>query len=1060
LGTGLPLLAEKTAANVPDGERKTVTALFADLKGSMELMEDLDPEEARAMVDPALQLMIDAARRYGGYIVQSTGDGIFTLFGAPVAHEDHPQRALYAALRMQDGIRGYSARLREDGKLPIEARVGVNTGEVVVRSIATSDGHTEYTPIGHSISLAARMQAIAPTGSIAVTDSTRKLCEGYFTFRTLGPTRVKGVSDPVEVFEVTGLGRLRTRLQVAARRGLTKFVGREREMEALRHAAGLARMGHGQLVAAVGDPGSGKSRLFHEFKLISQSEWMTVETLSVSHGKASAYLPVIDLLHGYFQISSEDDGRKRREKVGGKVLMLERKLEDVLPYLFSLLGIADTPDPLAQMDGHVKKRRTLEAIKRVLLQEALNQPLMVTFEDLHWIDEQTQEFLNLLVDSIGTAKFLLLVDYRPEYRHEWGHKSYYTQLRLDPLGVENAQEMLASLLGRADELAPLKRLIIERTGGNPFFIEEIIQALLEAGTLVRNGEVKLTQPLESIQIPPTVQAMLAARIDRLPREEKELLQTLAVLGKQFTFRQLRATATDSDSELERRLASLQAVEFIYQQPIAADVEYTFKHALTQEVAYKSILAERRQQIHERAARALEALHTEDRAEFVEQLARHYVNSGNVPKAIEYLQQSAELAVARSSYREATDHLNNALELMRRLPAGEERNRRELALQMTLGAASAGVMGFGSAEREAAYNRAIELCRSLQGDRELFPALFNLCQLNIQRADLLPARELAHEGLDLAERLQDSSFILAAHYNLGEIYFWICAPTRSLEYFERACRLYEPRVHASLASVYGADLLVLSLTMTAGAESLLGRPDQALKRGRAALQHAHSLSHPLTRVYAPLGFEWSVAFRRDVHEMKKVAERAVVVSMEQGFSEMLAWAKCWLGWALIETGEISQGIADLSDGISLLDSMRDEIPRTMFVGMLADGYGRMGEVERALELLAEALLRANRTEARFYESELHRLSGELRLKSGSPDANRAENCFRCAIEVARQQSARLLELRATTSLARLLQRDGRRDEARTVLIEIYNWFTEGFDTADLKEAKALLDELNL
>jgi class 3 adenylate cyclase len=369
-----------------EGERKTVTALFADIKGSMELMEDLDPEEARAIVDPALKLMIEAVRRYGGYVVQSTGDGIFALFGAPIAHEDHPQRALYAALRLQEEMRRYSGQLRQAGNPPVEARVGINTGDVVVRSIATGENHPEYTPIGHSISLTARMQALAPTGSIAVTNGTRKLCEGYFTFRILGPTRVKGVSEPVEVFEVAGPGPLRTRLQVAARRGLTKFVGREREMETLRHAAEFARTGHGQLVAAMGEPGAGKSRLFHEFKLISRSDWMTLEAFSVSHGKASAYLPVIELLHGYFEITSEDDGRKRREKVGGKVLMLDRTLEDALPYLFSLLGIADTPDPLAQMGGQVKKRRTLEAIKRMLLRESLNQPLMLIFEDLHWID--------------------------------------------------------------------------------------------------------------------------------------------------------------------------------------------------------------------------------------------------------------------------------------------------------------------------------------------------------------------------------------------------------------------------------------------------------------------------------------------------------------------------------------------------------------------------------------------------------------------------------------------------------------------------------------------------
>src|SRR5579872_1882402 len=490
-----------------EGERKTVTALFADIKGSTELMEDLDPEEARAIIDPALKLMIDAAHRYDGYVVQSTGDGIFALFGAPVAHEDHPQRALYAALRMQEEFKRYSDRIRADGGVPIQVRVGVNTGEVVVRSIRTGDAQTEYTPIGHSTSLASRMQALAPIGSIAATEQIRRLCEGYFVFKALGPTKVKGVSEPVNVHEVTGLGPLRTRLQRSAGRGLTKFVGREREMEALTHAAEQTKAGHGQIVAAMAEAGVGKSRLFFEFKAKNQSGWMVLETFSVSHGKASAYLPTIELLHGYFRITSDDDARARREKIGGKVLMLDRALEDTLPYLFGLLGIVEGEDPLAQMDGQVRKRRTLDAVKRLLLRESLNQPLIVIFEDLHWIDDETQALLNLLADSIGTAKVLLLVNYRPEYSHQWGSKTYYTQLRLDPLGRESADEMLSTLLAspapatpppgahrerspgdiqvdervRADDIEALKRVIIEKTEGNPFFMEETVQVLLDEG---------------------------------------------------------------------------------------------------------------------------------------------------------------------------------------------------------------------------------------------------------------------------------------------------------------------------------------------------------------------------------------------------------------------------------------------------------------------------------------------------------------------------------------------------------------------------------------------------
>src|SRR5712692_4329692 len=695
------LLPKGADAPVPEGERKTVTALFADIKGSTELMEDIDPEEARAVIDPALKLMIEAVRRYDGYVVQSTGDGIFALFGAPVAHEDHPQRALYAALRMQDELRRYSAKLVAEGGTPVEARIGATTGEVVVRSIQTGGGHTEYTPIGHTANLASRMQAVAPTGSIAISGQTRRLVEGYFELRGLGPTRVKGVSEQVEVYEVTGLGPLRTRLQRAVGRGLTKFVGREREMEALKHAAEQATLGRGQIVAAMAEPGAGKSRLYFEFKATSRSGWMVLEAFSVSYGKASAYLPVIELLKEYFEIVDQDDERKRREKVNGKVLTLDRSLEDAVPYLFALLGITGSEDSLGQMDGQVRRRRTLEGIKRLLLRESLNQPLIVIFEDLHWIDGESQALLNLLVDGLASAHVLLLVNYRPEYRHEWGSKTYYTQLRLDPLGRDSADEMLSALLGASpapatqspgasrerpagdlqvagrvrvqDSIEELKSLIIERSEGNPFFMEEMVQTLFDQGVLVRNGAVKVSRSLSQIQIPTTVQGILAARIDRLPAAEKELLQTLSVFGMEFPLGLIRrVSAQMPDERLERQLSELQLGEFIYEQPAFPEVEYIFKHALTQAVAYNSVLSERRKQLHESAAQAIETLFGSQLENYLSELAHHYGRSGNAPKAVEYLQRASEQAIERSANAEATALLTAALDLLKALPDGPTR----------------------------------------------------------------------------------------------------------------------------------------------------------------------------------------------------------------------------------------------------------------------------------------------------------------------------------------------------------------------------------------------------
>ena len=408
-----------------------VTALFVDIIGSTELGQDLDPEEARAIIDPALGLMIDAVRRYDGYVVQSTGDGIFALFGAPVAREDHPQRTLYTAMRMQDEIRRYSTRLRAEGRPPIQIRAGANSGEVVVRTIKTGSTHTEYTPIGHTVNLASRLQGLANAGSTVISDSTRKLVEGYFALKPLGPAHVKGISEPINVHEVVGLGPLRTRLQRSAGRGLSKFVGRTKEREALKSAAARARSGAGQIVAVVAEPGVGKSRLFFEFKAEVQSEWTVLEASSVSHGKGSAYLPIVELLHSYFGIAGEDSVLSRREKVAARINGRDPDLENALPYLHALLEIAEDKDLLAGMDAQLRKSRTLDAVARLLLIESVDHPLLLIVEDLHWLDDESQAVLDRLADLISTSRILLLVNYRPEHAHRWVGKAWCSQFRLE-----------------------------------------------------------------------------------------------------------------------------------------------------------------------------------------------------------------------------------------------------------------------------------------------------------------------------------------------------------------------------------------------------------------------------------------------------------------------------------------------------------------------------------------------------------------------------------------------------------------------------------------------------
>jgi class 3 adenylate cyclase/predicted ATPase len=1059
-------LADKilTSRAALEGERKTITALFADIKGSMELIEGLDPEEARHVIDPALQVMMDAVHRYEGYVAQSTGDGIFALFGAPIAHEDHPQRALYAALLMQDEIEKYGDRLQREKGLRLHIRVGVNTGAVVVRSIRKDDLHTDYVPVGHSTSLAARMESLAKPGTIVVSEDTHRLTEGYFQFRDLGPAKVKGVSEPVNIYEVSGVGPLRTRLQVATRRGLTRFVGRRDEMDQMKRAFEQARGGHGQIVAVMGEPGVGKSRLVYEFKVPLQAKCLVLESFSVSHGKAHAFLPLIELLKDYFRIRLGDDERKRREKVTGKALTLDRALEDILPYLFALLGISEAPSSLAQMDPPIRRQRTLDAVKRLLVRESLNQPLVLIFEDLHWIDGETQAFLDLLAESIATARTLLLVNYRPEYRHGWGSKTYYTQLRLDPLGREEAEELLGALLGNGTRAAlePIKRLvqlIMEKTEGNPFFMEEVVQTLAEERVLTgERGGYRLERPPTELHIPTTVQGVLAARIDRLAAEEKDLLQTLAVVGKEFPAGLARKVADKSEEGLHGLLAHLQAAEFIYEQPAFPEPEYTFKHALTQEVAYQSVLVERRKLMHERTAQAIEEIYHDGLDEHYAELAHHYGRTDNTAKAVEYLHLAGQQALKRSAYEEAINQLNRGVELLGKLPESRERNQAELLLQTTLGPALIATTGWSSAEAENAFTRASDLCQQLGDDAQLAIVLWGLATLYATRAELHKARELGERMMSLAEKAQELTLLLAAHETLGYALQY-SGEAEAATHLDEAIRLYDPNKHRWLASVFAVDLGVTGRAYKGEHLLLAGFPDQALAMSREGLRLAAELSHPFSLATAMVYTCVILWGRGDYQEAKEMADSLATFSEEHGFPQYSITAALLQGMVLTHLGKPEHGISRMRQALDALLAAGSRLGMPIFLAFTAEARGTLGESEAGLQLIADAMKLVNETGERVYEAYVYRVKGDLLLTSSAENDAKAEQCFHEAIDVACRQKAKSLELEAATSLARLWQKQGKQEEAHRMLSEIYGWFTEGFETRDLKEAKALLDELS-
>jgi class 3 adenylate cyclase len=665
-----PYLAEKilTSRSALEGERKQVTVLFADLKGSMELLAERDPEEARQLLDPVLEHMMAAVHRYEGTVNQVMGDGIMALFGAPLAHEDHAVRACYAALAMQAAMRRYAEEVRRSHGLEMQARVGLNSGEVVVRAIG-NDLHMDYSAVGQTTHLAARMEQLAPPGTIRLTAGTVRLIEGLVQVTALGPLPIKGFAEPVEVYELVGAMAVRQRFQARAAQGLTRFVGRQHEIDVLHQALEQTGTGHGQVVALVGEAGVGKSRLVYEFLHSHHTHgWRVLESTSVSYGKATPYFPVINLLRRYSHIEEHDDAGTIRAKVTGHILTLDETLEDTTPALLALLDVLPDDHPFLHLDPPQRRQRTLDALKRVLLRESQVQPLVVVFEDLHWIDTETQALLDSLVESLPMAWLMLLVNYRPEYHHGWGNKTYYTQLRLDPLPSVSVDELLYALLGDDASLKPLTHLLITRTAGNPFFLEESVRTLVETGVLIGEpGAYRLKQALSTIQIPTTVQAVLAARIDRLPPEEKRLLQTAAVVGTEVPLPLVQAIADVSEAVLQRGLAHLQAAEFLYETRLFPESEYTFKHALTHEVAYSSLLRERRRVLHARIVEALERLAGERAAEQVERLAHHALQGEVWDKAVTYCRQAGTRALARSAYREAVVAFEHALGALDHLP---------------------------------------------------------------------------------------------------------------------------------------------------------------------------------------------------------------------------------------------------------------------------------------------------------------------------------------------------------------------------------------------------------
>jgi class 3 adenylate cyclase/tetratricopeptide (TPR) repeat protein len=1040
-------LAEKivTSRNALEGERKLVTVLFADLKGSMELLADRDPDEARQLLDAVLERMLAAVHRYEGTVNQIMGDGIMALFGAPLAHEDHALRACYAALAMQTVLRRYSDEVRRTQGLAVHFRVGLNSGEVVVRAIS-NDLHMDYSAIGQTVHLAARMEQLATPGTILLPAATLRLVEDMVQVHALGPLPVKGLAEPMEVFELVGASGIRRRLQARAARGLTRFVGREAELETLTQALGRAGAGHGQVVAVLGEAGVGKSRLVYECLQSHRTQgWRVLESGAVSYGQATPYGPVMDLLKRYAHVDEHDDVRTIRAKVTGHVLTLDDTLQEALPPLLSLLEVLPEDSPFLRLAPPQRRQRTLAALQRLLVRESQVQPLLLVVEDVHWLDAETQALLDRLVERLPTARLLLLVTYRPEYQHGWGSKTYYTHLCLDALPPASAAAVLQALLGEDPSLAPLTPLLIARTAGNPFFLEESVRTLVETGVLGGTpGAYRLLQALPAMQLPATVQAMLAARIDRLPPDEKRLLQTAAVIGTEVPMPLLRAIAELSEAALHRSLAGLQAAEFLYETGLFPEPTYTFKHALTHEVAYRSLVQERRRALHTRLLAVIEGLSADRLADVaagsqglsagqqtldqVDRLAHHALRGEVWDKAVAYLWQAGGKAAARSANREAVTYYEQALQVLPRLPERRDTQAQAIDLRCELRHAL-DPLGELARVRDC-LGEAQALAERLGDDARLGKVL--AYQIDYARVvgEYDQAMAYGQRALALAEGLGDHALRDEMQYRLGQVAYMLGDYRHASDLFARHVAALESQRRPPHGDPAGLPA-VFPRTWWVWCCAELGEFAAGMVQGASAVRTAEAAEHPYSRLAAYHGLGRLALRKGEVHQAILMLERGLELARIWQVLTRLHHIAADLGGAYALAGRVTEALPLLEQAVQQGSAIRAVYQAQWGVG-LGESYRLAGRLEEARHWAARALEQSRAHGEKGHQAWALRLLASVAAQGASLEVEQAEAYYRQAIVLAEELGMRPLLAHCHLGLGTLYHQVGRLELARAAL----------------------------
>lgn len=1072
-------LAEKILASrhLIEGERKQVTVLFADIRGSTSLVERLDPEEVRSLLDPAVQIMMAAVHRYEGTVNQVLGDGIMALFGAPVAHEDHALRACYAAITMQEDMRRYSEKVAGSHELKIG--VGLNSGEVVVRSIS-NDLSLDYSAIGNSTYLAARMEEIAAPGSIMLTAATLREVEGFVQVKSLGALAVKGFSRPVETYELVGVTAARKRLQAAAARGLTGFVGRSREVEVFSRVLGQAKAGQGQILALVGEPGTGKSRLVYEFvHSYLPPDWTVLEGTSVSYGRATPYYPLIELIRHYFQIQEAEAAESVRFKVKGHMLRLDERLKETIPPILSLLDALpdykkDSPidSPTLGEDRQVveaikrfhyleprqQRRATFDALKRVLIRESQKQPLILLMEDLHWIDSETQALLDSLVESLPMARILLLVNYRPGYSHTWAGKTYYTLLRVDPLPASAADELLQLLLGDEENLDPLKEVLIKRTEGNPFFLEECVRSLVETGALVgKKGAYRLVQNTQTITIPSTVQTALADRIDRLAIEEKRLLQTAAVIGVKVPLRLLRVVADLPEETLYRYLSNLQSAEFLYESNLFPELEYTFKHALTNEVVYGALLHERKISLHARIVGVLEEIAGDNLYDHIEALAYHALRAEIWDKDVAYSREAGAKAMLHSGFTEALSWYERASNALKHLP--ESRQKLEQDIDLHLDARNA-LFLLGDSPRIAEHLHAAEALAETLGDRRRMARVLNFLNSYYGLAgDAERAIQFGHRALALIPEGEEPALNVVTHYYLGAAYNKLGQYSQAIEVLKHAMQSVEGNLRherfgtALVLSVICRSHLVQCLAAT-------GRFGEGVPYGEDGIRIAEEVGHSASLIHVNCSLGVLFLLKGDLDKAILYLEHALNVCHSASVPVYTPFVASRLGSAYANSGRVAEAIPYLELGVdnSVLAGRLAFL--SLSTAWLSEGYLLSGRLKEAGALAERARQIASEHKERAHEAWALKLLGDIALHQHPPETERAEAYYRQAFAVSLELEMRPLQAHCHVGLGNVYVAKGAAEQARAELSAAVDLYRSMEMTFWLNRAESTLRNIGM